>query len=138
MTRNYPYLTHPFVLFALLLTFANDHFFKTQFSNLLTGKISDFSGLFYFPFFLYGVFAFLRHPAKTHDHLGRRHFIAAIVFTDLLFVILKFTPLRQIFANAFSSYFFNIQIVPDTTDLLALSMNVLTYRLGRRFFPVTG
>jgi hypothetical protein len=45
-------LTHPFFISSVLLLIINDWFLKAVFHNAFTGKISDFTGLFAFPFFL--------------------------------------------------------------------------------------
>ncbi|HYC85139.1 MAG TPA: hypothetical protein VEB86_07945 [Chryseosolibacter sp.] len=45
-------LTHPAFLFSLVVLLANDWILKTCFHNALTGKLSDFAGLFALPFFL--------------------------------------------------------------------------------------
>ncbi len=49
-------LLSPFFIFSLLLLIANDFILKAVFNNALTGKISDFSGLFIFPIFWSAIF----------------------------------------------------------------------------------
>jgi hypothetical protein len=134
VTKNFPYLTHPCVLLALLLTFANDHYFKYAFPGVLTGKISDFSGLFYFPLFMCGTLEFLRAPGRVHSGLSKNNLIVSILVMDALFLLLKFTALREHFESLFTRHLFTIQIAADTTDLLALSVNVLTYKFAEKYF----
>lgn len=49
-------LTSPVFLISLILLVLNDHLFKYQFHNFLTGKISDFAGLLCFVLFWIGLF----------------------------------------------------------------------------------
>lgn len=51
MKRNFALLTSPAFLVALALLLANDFVFKPLFHNQLTGKLSDFAGLFAFALF---------------------------------------------------------------------------------------
>lgn len=57
-------LGHPLFLFSVLLLILNDWWFKAAFSNPLTGKLSDFAGLFAFPFLLATLFP--KHPKSIH------------------------------------------------------------------------
>lgn len=50
-TKPNTLLLHPFFLLSLLLLLLNDAFFKHQYHNWLTGKLSDFAGLFAFAVF---------------------------------------------------------------------------------------
>ncbi|MBS1635262.1 MAG: hypothetical protein JST26_05020 [Bacteroidetes bacterium] len=45
-------ITHPLFIAAILALALNDWCFKPMFHNAVTGKLSDFAGLFAFPFFL--------------------------------------------------------------------------------------
>ena len=49
-------LVHPIFLLSISLLLANDFFLKAFFHNELTGKLSDFAGLFAFPFFWSAIF----------------------------------------------------------------------------------
>lgn len=49
-------LLSPFFIFFLLLLITNDLILKGIFNNALTGKLSDFSGLFIFPIFWSAIF----------------------------------------------------------------------------------
>ena len=54
--RRLDLLTTPAFLLGLSLLMLNDWFWKAQFGNALTGKLSDFSGLFVFPIFWMALF----------------------------------------------------------------------------------
>lgn len=51
MNQRLQKLGNPYFIFSLALLILNDWFFKYQFHNAITGKLSDFAGLFAFPFF---------------------------------------------------------------------------------------
>ncbi|MDQ3688416.1 MAG: hypothetical protein M3430_22875 [Acidobacteriota bacterium] len=51
MKRNLHLLSSPGFLLGLSLLLVNDFLFKHLFHNWLTGKLSDFAGLFIFPIF---------------------------------------------------------------------------------------
>lgn len=91
----------------------NDHFWKYQYGNWLTGKLSDFAGLFILPLFLAYLFP-------------RRRKLVALA-SGLFFLFWK-SPLSE---NAI--YFYNqfalvpITRVVDYTDLIALSILPLAH-----------
>lgn len=49
--RNFSILVSPGFLLCLCLLLLNDFILKSEFHNALTGKLSDFAGLFIFPLF---------------------------------------------------------------------------------------
>lgn len=109
---NIPFLV---CLITLLL---NDFYFKSQYHNWITGKLSDVCGLFVFASFWTAVF-----PSKKQ----------IIYFsTALLFVIWK-SPYSQVFINFFSHNFYPIYRVVDVTDLIALVILPVIY-----FLPSSG
>jgi hypothetical protein len=130
---SFPYLRHPLVLLSLVLTLLNDQYLKYQYPGFLTGKLSDFAGLFYFPFFLYAVSVFLRHPNQQHSQISLRGFAVCLVVTEILFVLLKYTALRAEFVQLFSWYFFKIEITPDISDMWALTVHMPAFILARQY-----
>ncbi|PUV24993.1 hypothetical protein DCO56_08585 [Sphingobacterium athyrii] len=50
MYERLKYLVSPLFIFVLFLLIINDFFLKAAFHNTFTGKLSDFSGLLFFPF----------------------------------------------------------------------------------------
>ncbi len=85
------------VLLAILVTALNDHVFKAAFPGFVTGKISDFSGLFFFPFLITAL-------------IGIRRVAWAAAIAALGFAVVKLTGVR----------WGPIRIVADPTDLAAL------------------
>lgn len=98
---------------GLVILLANDFVFKALFHNALTGKISDFAGLFIFSYF-FSVF-FLRHTKLIY------------LITGILFVVWK-SPLSDSFIIWWNhNLFFQISRVVDYTDLLALAVLPVSY-----------
>lgn len=128
--RFKPLSTLPFLI-CLFLLLLNDFYLKGAFHNMLTGKLSDFCGLFIFPIF-WSVF----FPKRK---------LAVFLLTGLLFVLWK-SEYSASFITFFSSAFFPIQRVVDPTDLLALlvlplawySLNIrtLNFNLNPSFIAI--
>lgn len=109
--RFKPLTTLPFLICLTLLMF-NDFYLKGVFHNALTGKLSDFCGLFIFPIF-WSVF------------LPKRR-IHVFFLTGLFFIFWK-SEYSSSFIEFFSRYCFPIQRVVDPTDLIALIMLPLAW-----------
>src|ERR1700679_4140779 len=84
-------LVHPWPLLAVALLAVNDHLLKGSgwLPGWLTGKLSDFAGLFFFPVLLTVIAE--RWPASRWT--GRR-FVAALAVgtTALVFALIKTAP----------------------------------------------
>lgn len=114
--------TDPFFLVALFLLLFNDLFLKEFFHNSLTGKLSDFTGLFVF-----GVFwrELLPKWEKT-----------LLLGIGLIFLIWK-SPLSQGAIEAWNALpFFNVGRTVDGSDLLALSVLPFVYLHARYKRPL--
>jgi hypothetical protein len=94
----------PFV-FSLALLLLNDFLLKASYHNALTGKLSDFCGLFVFVTFWSAILS------------GRKQTI--IFSTALLFIVWK-SPYSQGFIDFFSRTLYPIYRTVDITDLSAL------------------
>lgn len=105
-TDSQKILLSPFFLIGLFLLLLNDFYLKAEFHNFLTGKISDFAGLFIFPLFFAAFFP-KRKPAIYTS-------------TAILFIFWK-SSFSQTFIDLFNSFeFFRIGRTIDLTDLSAL------------------
>jgi hypothetical protein len=105
-------------LFGLALLILNDFYLKYAFSNFLTGKLSDFVGLFIFPYFISIFF---------EKNVKKIYFITALFFTFWKFEI------SQPFIDWISS-FSNIAFyrTVDKTDLIALIVLPFSYQYFKR------
>jgi hypothetical protein len=106
-------LLSPYFILGLLLLLLNDFFLKQQFHNFLTGKISDFAGLFVFPLFFTAFFP----KRKTVIYIS----------TAILFIFWKSPPSQSLIDFWNSLDIFKISRVVDYTDLLALLVLPLSY-----------
>lgn len=95
-------LLHPFFLLNLFLLIANDHWWKQEYGNALTGKISDFAGVFIMAVFLVACCRFKK--------------IYAVIFTALFFAWWK-SPLSEPFIDALG-----LARIIDYSDLIALAV----------------
>ncbi|MEM1124293.1 MAG: hypothetical protein AAGJ18_27895, partial [Bacteroidota bacterium] len=109
------FLLNPIFVAGLILLVLNDHLWKHQYGNWLTGKLSDFAGLLILPLFL--AFIFPRRAKYT------------AIFSGLFLIFWK-SPLSE---NAI--YWYNkVAIIPisrvvDYTGLIALSILPLAHWL---------
>lgn len=117
-------LTHPAALSAIALLLLNDHVFKHYFPSVLTGKISDFAGLLFFPLLLSALIGML-------EKRPRRAAVWGFALTGLVFAALKLHPPAASWASAALSRLLdaNVWITPDPTDLSALLMLLPAWRL---------
>jgi hypothetical protein len=107
-------LNNPYFVVALILLLANDFYFKFEYHNWVTGKLSDLTGLFVFVLFWTAII-----PHKK-DHV--------YVCTALLFVFWK-SPWSQPFIDFFSDQFYPIDRVVDPADLVALLILPVAYQI---------
>jgi hypothetical protein len=114
-------LGHPASLMSIGLLLLNDHVLKAASPSWLTGKLSDFAGLFFFPFLLALVLGLildgLRVPARATGKL-------AFGLTAIWFVLIKTAPWANALTEDLVSGLLGIpaRIVLDPTDLIALSI----------------
>ena len=123
------WISRPLVTFAIIVTFINDHLFKvSELAGLVTGKLSDFAGLFFLPFLILDLLSLL--DAKRQKVIySRRAFIACLLLSTSFFVAIKTS---SVFLELFKSMYFEvttllIHIVQDPTDLLALIVVPIAY-----------
>ena len=86
-------LLHPVALAAIALLIANDHLLKRVAPGVLTGKLSDFAGLVFFPLFLRALLEMTLGPrARSSRTLGALSLIS-VVLTGAVFAWVKTTAL---------------------------------------------
>ncbi len=110
-------LGNPIFIISVLLLIVNDWYLKQAFSNELTGKLSDFSGLFAFPFLLSAILP--RSTKKIH------------VFTALIFITWKL-PFIQPFIIALNNLGIPVSRTIDYTDYAALMVLPFSFYIFNR------
>lgn len=116
----------------------NDHVLKATWPGVVTGKISDFAGLLYFPLLLASLYEILRWP---FDRVGW-HATGPVVVATMAFTAIGFT-LVKVSSDAAHFYVSIAQsvtgrshrIVLDHTDLIALPMVLFAWPLHRHHCP---
>lgn len=113
-------LKHPATLLSIGLLLANDHWLKASFPSWWTGKLSDFAGLFFFPFLLAPFFGLLLDRRNISPRTSGR---LAIGLTAIWFALFKTLPLVNAATRTFLAILLGhpVQLVLDATDLIALS-----------------
>ena len=109
----------PLVAVAVLVL--NDHVLKQHFPGFVTGKLSDFAGLFFFPLFLVDLMGLVRRPS-------RGLLIGACIATAVVFALAKTTALgHSIYCVGlgalqapFRGSYHRVRMTMDVTDLVAL------------------
>lgn len=104
--NNIPFLA------CLAILLLNDFYLKMEYHNWLTGKLSDFCGLFVFVSFWTALVPYRKRTIY--------------ITTAILFVIWK-TQYSQLFIDFFSQNFYSIHRVVDMTDLIALSVLLIAF-----------
>jgi hypothetical protein len=123
-------LTHPASLTSIFLLLINDHWLKTHLASPLTGKLSDFAGLFFFPFLLIACLSFITDLFQLpNSWTGWFSFS----FTGLVFLSFQISPnlssaFEALWSNALN---IRISITPDITDLIALLALIPSWLLWR-------
>lgn len=113
-------LVHPAPLAAVGLLALNDHVLKGSglLPGAVTGKLSDFAGLFFFPMLLAAALRGLSTVARGRDIDDRRSLAAATsLATGLGFAAVKLLPA----VNALVARTWGVMVM-DPTDLVALPM----------------
>lgn len=99
-------------LLSVLLLLVNDFYLKDSFHNEITGKLSDISGLFAFPYFISLFFP---------KNIKRNYFIVAF-----LFILWKSEYIEPVLIW-FQSIGFGLNRTVDYTDLYALFILPISY-----------
>lgn len=112
MTKE-KHLFRALFIVSVFLLLLNDFYLKFEYHNFFTGKLSDFVGLFAFPYFFSCFF-----PKKVKS---------IYVFTAILFLFWK-SEFSQPMFDAAHSYGIGINRIVDYTDLIALFILPISYR----------
>jgi hypothetical protein len=124
-------LRHPATFISIVLLLLNDHVFKLLYPSWATGKLSDFAGLFFFPFVMAAALGL--GTVRPHYSVRRTGWVA-FGLTGILFALIKTTPWGNGFTQDVVSMLlgFRVQIILDPTDLIALLALLPAWRLWDR------
>ncbi|MEP6262831.1 MAG: hypothetical protein ABJ092_14740 [Gillisia sp.] len=106
-------LFRPLFLISVLLLIVNDLYLKYEYHNYLTGKLSDFAGLFAFPYFL--------------SYFLKKRIKLVYLLTGLHFIFWK-SDISQPFFDYAQSIGIGINRTVDYMDLIALLILPLSYK----------
>lgn len=124
-------LSHPAALLSIVLLLLNDHYFKSAYPSALTGKLSDFAGLFFFPFLLALILSLLSDRLNLPP---RTNASAAFTITGLWFTAIKILPGANRATENLVAWLTGkpAQIILDPTDLIALLSLLAAWRLWEK------
>lgn len=131
-------MLHPACLSALALLGINDWWLKSAYPGAITGKLSDFAGLFFFPILLFALLEITRH-------LLRRPWLASVselrlscVLTGAVFAAINSSGacaasyvhfMRGLWGFVLQTSMISINHTLDPSDLVALLALFPAYRL---------
>lgn len=125
-------LSRPITLGAIALLFINDHLLRQMWPSWWTGKLGDLAWLFFTPFALAALLAWLI-PAriKRQDSVVG---LLAFGLTGIMFALIKSLPeFHHVIVGAAERLFgFPIAIVQDPTDLIALIALPAGWRMWKK------
>jgi hypothetical protein len=143
-------LAHPIAITAVVVLVLNDHWWKTAYPSWLTGKLSDFAGLVFFPLLLQALVELGLASVRRYERPSRTLLVVMIAITALGFVWVKTSELgERMYGVVLGSARWPFQaaiavlrgvprpgvehpdIVRDTSDLIALGGLLITYVIGR-------
>ena len=143
-------LLNPLVLVAIAVLALNDHWAKARWPGLITGKLSDFAGLMFFPLFLQAGWELLT-SIRGSVNASVRVAQVAVIATGLVFCAVKlWEPASLAYewglgalrwpldvAVAWSSALPTpapraVSLTRDPTDLVALPALAVSWVLARR------
>ena len=133
-TRPAGLLTAPVVAGSLGLLIVNDHVLKAAFHNTLTGKLSDFAGLVFFPVLVVSIVEVLAWAVGGWTPSRSKLLLAAGLLTAAGFAGIQTvepaTELYRSIAGLLTGR--QTMVVSDPTDLMALPACFVGWWLERR------
>lgn len=122
-------LASPSAVAAIALLLLNDHVFKQAWPSAITGKLSDFAGLYFAPWVLISL-ALALAAGRVDARI-----IAALAYgvVACVFAALKLSPASSESVLSFARTLgVPLAVVPDPTDLVALPMLPISYVVWAR------
>lgn len=127
-------LQHPATWISIAVLLINDHILKNLSPSFLTGKLSDFAGLFFFPFIVaLGLsLALASFKLSTRD-VG----IIAFVTVAVCFTLIKTNPFINSLATQITALFgIPSRFALDPTDVIAVSIMLPAWSIWKNYQPV--
>jgi hypothetical protein len=121
-------LQHPGAILSILVLLINDHVLKQHYASWFTGKLSDFAGLFFFPFIVSAAIGLFPVFAKTPTHkVGQISF----GLVTACFTLLKTVPQFNDFVSQAASFLTAspVGFIMDPTDLITLAVLIPAWKL---------
>jgi hypothetical protein len=137
-------LSWPF-LASLSALFINDLILKPYFPGHVSGILSDFAGMIFFPLMIVAAAELIGCFLPGNRWATGRWFIAATAFVTLAFVVVKFTEIgEQVYWTLVFPVTFlagplglgQVGVVSDPWDLLALTFTPIPIWIGCKFRPM--
>ena len=130
-------------LLALTVLLVNDHVLKAwiAFPRVLTGKLSDFAGLFFFPIFAFTLVAWL-WAQRTARPLSPHLLTCICGLTGLAFAALQLSTsfhwaYTELLGLGFSLIGHAASSTQDPSDLIALPSLLLAHQYGKKFINLS-
>ena len=118
---NYTPILHPLCLLSVFLLGLNDHYLKWEHPSYLTGKLSDFAGLVFFPLLL---------------EYGLKNRTASVFITGIVFTLVKTTNFGNACYNTLYSFVYELlgwgrlrPLIADPQDCIALIALIVPLKL---------
>ncbi|HAN77051.1 MAG TPA: hypothetical protein DCQ31_04375 [Bacteroidales bacterium] len=118
-------LTHPLFIVSLLILILNDFVLKAYYPNVITGKLSDFAGLFIFPIMILLLFK---------DANSKRFQIIIFTVVAISFIIWKVLPIDSFLEKINTLIPFAPSRTKDFSDLIALIVLPLSYMFNNSWY----
>lgn len=124
-------LQHPLTLLSITILLFNDHVLKVVYPSWITGKLSDFAGLFFFPFIVSVILSIsLSKFSISKIIIGKISFGLVILW----FFLLKAVPLANTLTTDLASFLLGYRtiFIVDPTDLIALLATIPAYIIWKQ------
>lgn len=139
---------HPMPMGAILVLLVNDHWLKSEWGHVITGKLSDAAGLMFFPLLLVAVIELAQAVLGRYAQPSRRVLVGATIATGTVFasiqVISLATASYQLALGGLQHPILAIEALmardlaqlpaiaatPDLSDIMALPVLFIAYKIG--------
>jgi hypothetical protein len=145
-------LLHPAAIAALVVVIVNDRVLKVRYPSEVSGKLSDFAGLVFFPLFMVAAIEAVRWLYRRSSwQLTSRAVVVAVVVVGVAMVAIKtWQPAGDLYRTVMGAVLYpvdavssvargdglpilgRVNLVQDRTDLFALPFLIVPVWVARR------